>query len=181
MLYSYAYQKNVFTKEQSAELLDIAKRCPSSTIGDYPAPGKNVKVLPAERYQFGEKLDFFFEIVEMKNRELWEFNTYPISKHSAVFFNFYSGNRNEYKFHFDGNTSTARSDIKLTAIVNISQEQYEGGAFELYFGDTVETIDEMNVPGNMIVFPSFIYHRVAPVTMGERISMSYWFKGPSWK
>ena len=44
-------------------------------------------------------------------------------------------------------------------------------------GRTHYEVPEMK-PGYMIVFPSFLAHKVEPVTEGERISLAMWFWGP---
>ena len=36
-------------------------------------------------------------------------------------------------------------------------------------------------PGTLIIFPSYIMHRVAPVTQGERISLVGWVGGDHYR
>ena len=49
--------------------------------------------------------------------------------------------------------------------------------FEIYGLDDDNKIPTMK-EGSIIVFPSFINHRVAPVTKGTRYSLVAWFVGP---
>ena len=35
--------------------------------------------------------------------------------------------------------------------------------------------------GSIIVFPSFVWHRVTPVTKGERYSLIMWNLGQPWR
>ena len=57
----------------------------------------------------------------------------------------------------------------------ILNDDFEGGDFEIYG-------EESELPkGSVIVFPSFIEHRVAPVIKGTRYSLVAWFVGPPFK
>ena len=62
--------------------------------------------------------------------------------------------------------------LSMTIVLN---SEFEGGDFELR--DLDEKIPRLN-KGSVIVFPSFIHHRVAPVTRGIRYSLVTWFVGP---
>ena len=48
------------------------------------------------------------------------------------------------------------------------------------YGDN-KICDEILPKGSIIVFPSFIYHRVKPVTKGNRYSLVVWNCGKLWK
>lgn len=87
-----------------------------------------------------------------------------------------------YDFHFDGNGFTAynmpnnkflhRKTRKLSMTI-VLNEDYEGGEFEFF--DDKRLIKEKT--GTVIVFPSYIVHRVRPVTKGIRYSLVVWFCG----
>ena len=62
--------------------------------------------------------------------------------------------------------------LSMSIILN---SDFEGGDFELR--DLDERVPRLN-EGSVIVFPSFIHHRVAPVTKGIRYSLVTWFVGP---
>ena len=61
--------------------------------------------------------------------------------------------------------------------------EYEGGDLEFDLrnrGDSqsvIQTSKEARVKGSVIVFPSFVWHRVAPVTKGTRYSLVIWNLG----
>jgi PKHD-type hydroxylase len=42
-------------------------------------------------------------------------------------------------------------------------------------------VPELKEPGSLLVFPSYIQHRVTPVTKGERVTISRWLSGPNFK
>ena len=86
-----------------------------------------------------------------------------------------------YKFHPDGNGFTKEiSNNKFTngktrklSMTIVLSEDYEGGEFE-FFGDNQLIKEKI---GTVIVFPSYIVHKVRPVTKGTRYSLVVWFCG----
>ena len=81
---------------------------------------------------------------------------------------------------------------KLSVTVSLSDpEDYEGGDLEFDFRnnhdydftktDNKEICKKAKVRGSIIVFPSFVWHRVTPVTSGTRYSMVMWNLGAPWR
>ena len=56
--------------------------------------------------------------------------------------------------------------------------EYEGGDFELRDG-TANPLNqtELKQKGTVLIFPSFLSHRVKPVTKGVRKTLVAWFEG----
>ena len=107
---------------------------------------------------------------------------YSTEKQNYINYNKYnSKDKAEYQYHTDGTYGHHASDIKLTAILNLSLDKYEGGDFYINPFGQEETVDCIKTPGNLLVFPSWFLHKVTPVTKGERISLSTWIKGPKLK
>jgi len=72
---------------------------------------------------------------------------------------------------------------KISMVVSLNDSsEYKGGEFQI---QTVKTpthiIDVLKEAGSVIVFPSYIHHRVTPVLKGERYSLVAWFLGPAFK
>ena len=88
-------------------------------------------------------------------------------------------NFQEYDWHIDGDLEPF-SDIKLTVLINLSIKPYTGGNFFI-FNNTQYEIPGLNKPGNMIMFKSFLNHKVMPVITGERRTLSIFLKGPAFK
>ena len=66
---------------------------------------------------------------------------------------------------------------KLSATVNLSHpHEYEGGFLEIRCYDQLHIFNECP-RGSIIVFPSFLEHRVAPLEAGERHSAVMWYNG----
>ena len=73
---------------------------------------------------------------------------------------------------------------KLSCTVSLSDEtEYEGGDFEFDFRNTddgsnqPQVCKEIRPKGSVVVFPSFVWHRVNPVTSGTRYSLVVWNLG----
>ena len=79
--------------------------------------------------------------------------------------------QDHYDWHVDLNSENKR---KLSASLQLSDSSdYEGG--DLQF-NTDESADKDQ--GTIIIFPSYMRHRVAPVTRGTRYSLITWISGP---
>ena len=71
--------------------------------------------------------------------------------------------------------------LSMTVLLN---ENFEGG--DLQFSGLSQKKVKVETPalggmGSIIVFPSFMEHRVAPITKGVRYSLVAWFLGPPFK
>jgi PKHD-type hydroxylase len=89
-----------------------------------------------------------------------------------------SGDRGFYDWHTD--FASVRQLRKLSISVQLSRsEDYEGGDLELIYGTRPTPMDRTR--GALIAFPSFMLHRVTPVTRGTRWSLVAWIVGPRWR
>tara|TARA_R110002020_G_C15907552_1_gene741623 strand:+ start:79 stop:630 length:552 start_codon:yes stop_codon:yes gene_type:complete len=95
---------------------------------------------------------------------------------------YHSSESGHYDWHHDIHWNQDKAyDRKLSITVQLSgPEDYTGGMFEF---DETQTPDYevSNKKGTILVFPSYLRHRVKPVESGTRISLVAWFEGPRWK
>ena len=76
---------------------------------------------------------------------------------------------------------------KLSMCVNLSDPcDYQGGELEFQFRNKDDALivtkeDRFKPKGSVIVFPSFVWHRITPVTQGTRYSLVSWFLGYPFK
>ena len=71
--------------------------------------------------------------------------------------------------------------LSMSILLN---EDFKGGKFQfvnVYGGKRAILTPELKGTGSIIVFPSFMNHRVAPITKGVRYSLVAWFLGPPFK
>ena len=99
-----------------------------------------------------------------------------------------------YSFHSDGagchlvkynNPTNAfmHDNVRKLSMTLLLNKSFEGGDFE-FASYNKEKCDiasvEMN-QGDIVVFPSWMEHRVAPITKGIRYSLVTWFLGPPFR
>ncbi|HXS81027.1 MAG TPA: 2OG-Fe(II) oxygenase, partial [Gammaproteobacteria bacterium] len=89
-----------------------------------------------------------------------------------------SSDRGFYDWHTD--FAGIRPLRKLSISIQLSRaEDYEGGELELLYGNQPQKLDKTR--GTLIAFPSFMLHRVMPVTRGTRWSLVAWVVGARWR
>jgi|APCry1669191961_1035387.scaffolds.fasta_scaffold00182_5 PKHD-type hydroxylase len=74
-------------------------------------------------------------------------------------------------------------DRKVSAVVQLcNPEDYEGGIFEMDGVARPEfDVSKFMPRGSLLIFPSYLQHRVTPVTKGVRKSLVTWYNGPRFK
>lgn len=84
----------------------------------------------------------------------------------------------EYDLHIDKlNHKIIR---KLSVVLQLTDpSEYEGGDLEIHLGKIPDTMQRGL--GNVCFFPSYVMHRVTPVTSGKRYSLVAWLTGPQFK
>ena len=97
-----------------------------------------------------------------------------------------------YYFHQDGNgdhlsayhnpnNAFMHGHVRKLSMTTLLSDSYEGGEFQFatYAKEKCKiSIPEFSKVGSIVVFPSAMEHRVAPVTKGIRHSLVTWFVGP---
>ncbi|TMV52564.1 2OG-Fe(II) oxygenase, partial [Thioclava sp. BHET1] len=85
-----------------------------------------------------------------------------------------------FGWHSDIGAGVVAGKRKLTMVVQLSDpSEYEGGRLE-----TRADLDVREAPrdqGSATLFPSFVLHRVTPVTRGARHSLTIWAHGPAFR
>ena len=124
---------------------------------------------------------------------LWEFvkqaniNAFGVDVMNVAelqFTEYHATENGHYDWHHDvhwqqdGELKT-NADRKLSITVQLSDSsEYRGGEFEF---DECQTPTDARAKGTVLVFPSYLRHRVSPVTSGTRKSLVAWFHGPRWR
>ena len=85
-----------------------------------------------------------------------------------------------YDWHTDNDVNCANEPpvrkISMTCLLS-PEHEFEGGDLQLMKEDKIAKLKQ----GHAIFFASFIRHRVAPVTRGNRKSLVMWFGGTPFK
>jgi len=95
-----------------------------------------------------------------------------------------------YHWHSDGASDKSglneRNQVRKLSAVLWLNDTYSGGEFEISILDN-QSKKRIFKPsskvgkGSMIIFPSFITHRITPITHGVRYSVVLWCCGPPFK
>ena len=97
------------------------------------------------------------------------------------FYNFHRDGSQDHlsKYNNPDNTFMHGHVRKLSMSVMLN-DNFDGGAFEFasYAKEECTITPIEATAGSVIVFPSWMEHRVAPVTKGIRYSLVTWFVGP---
>jgi predicted 2-oxoglutarate/Fe(II)-dependent dioxygenase YbiX len=110
------------------------------------------------------------------NKRYFGYDAYWHFHLDSLNYNIY-GTKGEYGWHMDLGEKGTYTDAKLTCLLNLSEEKYEGGEFNsMNQGEKIK-FDS----GEGLVINSLVAHKVAPVTKGERITLTYWAMGPLWR
>jgi len=89
-----------------------------------------------------------------------------------------SSDRGFYDWHTD--FAGLRPLRKISISIQLSRpEDYDGGDLELLYGTAPQRLDKAR--GAFLAFPSFMLHRVTPVTRGTRWSLVAWILGTRWR
>ena len=102
--------------------------------------------------------------------------SFPKNDWDVLLYNVSSGDiKARYGEHYDSSRSWAY-DAKLTFLLNLSPDEYEGGDLIIN-----KRLTNFRKPGSAILFKSHLRHEVTPVTKGERITLTYFINGPKYQ
>ena len=97
----------------------------------------------------------------------------------------YDGSKKQhYDWHTDSsNRSNENGKIRKLSmtVALVDGSEYEGGDFEINLNtpekEEIHVIKQAKSKGSVTIFPSFVWHRVKPVTSGTRYSLVNWHQG----
>jgi len=114
------------------------------------------------------------DIITDANKKVYGFS---ISGIDAIQYTVYSNAGDHYSWHTDTFFDQSPFQRKLSVTLQLTDPStYKGGDFELLQRHEY-SLEELRQKGNVLVFPSFLSHRVTPVIEGERKSIVAWFDG----
>lgn len=117
-------------------------------------------------------------MIEEANRELWKFNLYGMEE--QIQYTEYYQDGGHYDYHLDVGGGYPLNQRKISITVQLAgADEYEGGDFQILRGKNPESLPKLK--GCVLVFPSYLMHRVTPVTSGTRRSLVLWVGGDSYK
>lgn len=177
---NYYWFDNVFSKEEIELLQTEIDKIDFQTAGisgghtNDKIRSSNIKWLPQNEV-FDWVYQKIFEMVLEANLELWRFDINSATE-QIQYTTYDSNQKGHYSAHQDlgpGDTSIR----KISVVIQLSDpSEYEGGELEFIFGDG-EPMKIKREMGFAVIFPSYLMHRVTPVTKGLRKSLVLWLGG----
>lgn len=180
---NYYYFQNTFSPEEVNKIIEQADTIDferATTFGGDSSAirSSNIKWLPQEE-PFLWLYERLMNMALEANNVLWNFDLYSMPE--LIQYTTYNHNeKGHYGAHQDVGAGNA-SLRKLSITVQISDpESYEGGDLEIMQGN--EYWDKMpRGLGTAVLFPSYMMHRVTPVTKGTRRSLVLWVGGEHYR
>ena len=189
--FPWCYWDDAFTTEELDkacayfETQDLDK---GTVIGNPKARVSNVKF-----YNWDPKNENTAWIFQKMNSVITHINNlyygFDLNGYTSFQYTEYEAQENgKYDWHMDislgqikPNNMIDTRKLSVTMCVNEPGDEYEGGEFQINNCNEKECETITTKKGRMIIFPSFMIHRVAPVTKGKRKSIVVWVEGPKFK
>ena len=118
-------------------------------------------------------------LIDYANKDYYNFDI--INSSEAIQYTEYNELDNgEYGWHTDAFAPSAPPYRKLSLTIQLSDpSEYEGGDLQINIPqpekNVITTVPKKK--GEVIIFPSYMWHRVTPVTKGVRKSLVWWVGG----
>jgi PKHD-type hydroxylase len=178
---NYYYFINAFTPEEIRKIRDLGDALPQqrgSVIGDDGQTTYRISDVswipeePEHEWLF-TKLS---EYAHSANKEMWNFDIWGYG--DELQYTTYYDNGGHYDWHAD--VGPGISNRKMSMVLQLSDpKEYEGGELEFNPGGQILTVQRQL--GLLCFFPSFLLHRVTPVTSGVRKSLVTWYCGSNFR
>lgn len=127
----------------------------------------------------GWVMDRIIDLVRRANRDAYDFALTEFAESPQVA-RYTAEKQGHFTWHADIGDGTVAARRKLTMVVQLSDpEAYEGGRLEVM--PSANVVTAATARGSATLFPSYLLHRVTPVTKGERHSLTIWAHGPRFR
>lgn len=128
-------------------------------------------------------VELLMHYVNVSNNESFGFDIFQ-TPHDLQFTEYHYTNNGKYDWHHDvWWENPAPIDRKLSVVIQLSPPaSYTGGEFEFNAPEiSAQDLQGFKQQGSVLVFPSFLFHRVTPILSGTRYSLVSWIEGPKFR
>ena len=134
----------------------------------------NIKWLPLTQ-EYKWIYDKIGDMAYEANQNLYHFDLHSMPE-QIQYTEYYDYEKGHYDWHMDTGYGNL-SQRKISVTVQLSDtDEYEGGDLQLWPGGTYPLVAPRG-KGNVVIFPSFMMHRICPVIKGTRKSFVLWLGG----
>jgi PKHD-type hydroxylase len=179
---------NAFTEEELEKIVMYCEQFdlePGSIFGN---PSKEVteahRVSDVRFHNRNPETSWIFDrlnfVIQAANEQFYGFD---LNGYEKFQYTVYTADKNSrYDWHMDTNMSANTNEMtrKLSMTMCLN-DSFEGGEFHINLGKEEEPLIIPAIKGRIIMFPSFMIHRVTPVTLGTRRSLVIWVMGPKFQ
>jgi len=180
---NYYYFDKGFSPEELHKVKNQVHRLPfqeATIVGgiDKKTRSSSIKWIPTTHefeWLYKKMMDLSIEA----NQVLWDFNLHTMPE-GIQYTEYYATENGHYNWHQDIGPGLL-SQRKVSITVQLSDpSEYEGGDLEIWSGGDT-SIKAPKGRGTVVIFPSYMMHRVTPVTKGSRTSFVLWVGGEHYK
>jgi PKHD-type hydroxylase len=119
------------------------------------------------------------EMAMEANNNMFHFDLFSMPE-QIQYTEYYDYEQGHYDWHMDiGYNELSQRKISITVQLS-GPDEYDGGDLQLWPGGTYP-INAPRGKGNVVIFPSFMMHRVTPIIKGTRKSFVLWLGGGHYK
>lgn len=116
-------------------------------------------------------------VVRTINDQVWQFDIRGFSEHFQ--YAIYDGSEGgHFDWHVDQGDLLKSRKLSLSLQLTDPSE-YDGCELQLNGGHRIQTAPKSR--GTVVVFPSYVLHRVTPITRGIRKALVVWTTGPKFR
>ena len=181
---NYYYFTDAFTPEEIVRIIQTGEslqQLNATTVG-----GDNEDVVSEYRkseiswIEENPQTDWIYQRIshfaKIANKEMWNFDIWGYQ--DSLQYTKYYGNGGHYDWHAD--LGPGISNRKLSCVLQLSTpEEYEGGVLQMNPGGNI--LEVPKALGTLCFFPSFLLHRVTPLSSGVRKSLVTWLCGANFR
>lgn len=193
----YWFQEGL-SKEEVDQVIKLASELPierATTLGDdgelmeqndpNGARSSMVKWIPQSE-DWNWLYVRMMELAKEANDETWNFDLISADE-NIQYTEYYANENGHYDWHQDVGPGDLASKRKVSITLQLSEdEEYAGGDLEITGGGSGNGVFETSHvcprgKGITVIFPSYMMHRVTPVTKGTRRSLVLWVGGSHYR
>jgi PKHD-type hydroxylase len=177
----------LFTDDELDKIIEISERqelVPGKTGGAGDGNISEIRVSKIAFVNYNPDTQWIYDklnwVISTVNDRYYNFNLNGYSTYQYGTYD--SDHAAQYNWHMDTffgpivEKFSAEHETRKLSLSLLLNDNFEGGEFQMNLGETPETIEFKK--GRILLFPSFLTHRVARVTSGIRKSLVVWVTGP---
>lgn len=182
---NYYYYSEGFNKQELNTIergIQTLEQQKATTVGggDDSIRSSQIKWIPQDTtwWWLYEKMS---NMIVMANNSLWKFDLHHIPE-QIQYTEYYATEKGHYGWHQDiGPGILSKRKVSITVQLSDPSE-YEGGELHMWSGGHEDSYaTAYKGAGSVFIFPSYMMHRVTPVTKGIRKSFVLWVGGSHYK